>query len=285
MAVQQLPLPGEIVKKSNALARARWSVESVWEPRLVALLASKVRANDTDFQIYEIPVSEVMPDREIGGKDYQEIAAVVDKVMSRVLTIYDDEGWTKYNVFTRCRYKKKKGILELGFHPDLRPHYLNLQKKFVELSLMEYLLLPSVYSQRIFEILKSWDDKPEVTLSVAELHEMLNTPESFRKDFRQFRVYVLEKSHKDILAHTKLRFEWEPVKKGRGVVAVRFIFGHGRKAIAEAEKEKAKQEKTRKENNKLAQAAIACLTGKGGACSESDGGKHRVCAVCQRLRP
>ena len=60
MAVKQLPLPGEIVKKSNALARARWSAESVWEPRLVALLASKVRADDTDFHVYEVPVTELM---------------------------------------------------------------------------------------------------------------------------------------------------------------------------------------------------------------------------------
>ena len=45
MAERQLPLPGEIVKKSNALARARWSADSVWEPRLVALLASKLTSS------------------------------------------------------------------------------------------------------------------------------------------------------------------------------------------------------------------------------------------------
>lgn len=293
MAVQQLPLPGEIVKKSNALARARWSAESVWEPRLVALLASKVRADDTDFHIYEIPVAEVMRERDhrlgggkSGGRDYREIADVVDRVMSRVLTIKDEKGkgWTKYTVFCRCRYRPADQVLELGFHPDLRPHYLNLQRKFVELNLMEYLLLPSIYSQRIFEILKSWDDKPEIVISVADLHEMLNTPESFRKNFTEFRRWVLEKAHKDLLAHTSLRFEWEPVKKGRGVVAVRFTFGPGRRAIAKAKAQEVKQEKTRKANNKLAFAAIACLKEKGGSCRDSDSGKHQICEVCQRMR-
>ena len=149
MAKKQLVLPGEIVKKSNALARARWSAESVWEPRLVALLASKVRADDTDFHVYEIPVSEVMRDGERGGRDYREVEGVVDRVMSRVLTIKDEKGrgWTKYNVFSRCRYRPDEGILELGFHPDLRPHYLNLQKHFAQFNLMEYLVLPSIYSQ------------------------------------------------------------------------------------------------------------------------------------------
>ena len=140
MAEKQLPLPGELVKKSNALARARWSAESVWEPRLVALLASKVRAEDTDFQVYEIHVSELLQ-KAHSGRDYQEIESVVDKVMSRVLTIRDDKGWTKYNVFSRCRFRRDEGILELGFHPDLKQHYLQLQKNFVKYNLMEFLLL------------------------------------------------------------------------------------------------------------------------------------------------
>jgi plasmid replication initiation protein len=218
---KQLLLPGEIVKKSNALARAHWSIESVWEPRLVALLASKVRTTDTDFQVYEIPVSEIL--RGSSGQDYREIETVVDKVMSRVLTIKDENGWTKYNVFSRCRYKKKEGILQLGFHPDLKPHYLNLQERFVKWNLMEYLMLPSVYSQRIFEILKSWDDKPEVVIPLVDLYEMLDAPKTLRR-FSEFRIRVLEKAHKDILKNTDLRFEWEPIKKGRAVVAIRFIF-------------------------------------------------------------
>jgi plasmid replication initiation protein len=284
MATQQLPLPGEIVKKSNALARARWSAESVWEPRLVALLASKVRADDTDFHDYEIPVAEVMRDRDHGGKDYREIESVVDKVMSRVLTIKDEKGrgWTKYNVFSRCRYKAEKGILELGFHPDLRPHYLNLQKQFAQWNLFEYLMLPSIYSQRIFEILKSWSDRQEVVISVAELHEMLNTPESLRQDFAQFRRRVLEKAHKDILAQTSLRFEWEPMKSGRSVEAIRFMFAPGRKAIAEAEQKKAKAEKAQRAKRNAFLAGMECAKAKNGLCSKADN-KKNVCKVCTEL--
>jgi plasmid replication initiation protein len=285
MAMQQLPLPGEIVKKSNALARARWSAESVWEPRLVALLASKVRTDDSDFHVYEIHVSEIL--RGTGGRDYREIEAVVDRVMSRVLTIRDPKGWTKYNVFSRCRYRREEGILELGFHPDLKPHYLNLQKHFAEFNLIEYLMLPSIYSQRIFEILKSWDDKPEAILSVAELHEMLNTPESFRKNFAAFRRFVLEKAYKDILAHTKLHFEWEPVKKGRSYISVRFTFGRrlaiGAASSSQNQAEKKAQEKRSAANDKAFKAFAACLKERGAAC-EGGHQKTTVCELCRRFR-
>ena len=193
------------------------------------LLASKDRADDTDFHVYEIPISEIL--RGFGGRDYREIESVIDKAMSRVLTIRDPKGWTKYNVFSRCRYRREEGILELCFHPDLKPHYLNLQKHFAQYNLLEYLMLPSIYSQRIFEIIQSWSNEPEITISLTELHEMLNTPESLRANFKDSRRRVLEKAHKDITGLTSLRYEWEPVKKGRAVVAVRFIFSRWRYGI------------------------------------------------------
>ena len=280
MAVKQLPLPGEIVKKSNALARARWSAESVWEPRLVALLASKVRADDTDFHVYEISISEIL--RSSGGKDYREIEAVVDKVMSRVLTIRDPNGWTKYNVFSRCRYRRTEGILELGFHPDLRPHYLNLQK-YMKMNLLEFLILPSIYSQRIFEFLKSWDDKPETPpIPLADLHEMLNIPESLRANFKDFRRRVLEKAHKDITEKTTLSYEWEPIKQGRAVVAVRFIFAQKRALPVQKKKADNAIEKSSEKKNILYNQALACFKERGSAC---EGGQQKkgVCEVCLKF--
>ena len=282
MAIETLPLDGELVKKSNALARARWSAESIWEPRLVALLASKVHMDDTEFQVYEIPASEILQGAH-SGRHYQEIETVIDKLMSRVLTIRDDDGWTKYNVFSRCRFRRKVGILELGFHPDLKPHYLNLQK-YMQYSLMEFLLLPSIYSQRIYEFLKSWDDKPETIISVLDLHEMLNTPNSFRANFTEFRRWVLEKAHKDISKYTKLIYEWEPIKKGRAVESVRFTFGEKRSLPVVKKKTDDAKEKQSQRNNAAAITAMNCLKERGYACT---GGhqKKSICDICLKFRP
>ena len=286
MAPQQLMLPGGIVKKSNALARARWSAESVWEPRLVALLASKVRADDTDFQVYEIPITELigLSEKSPSGRTYMELANIVDRVMSRVITINDGDngGWIKYNVFSRCRYNPEKGTLELRFDPDLKPHYLNLQRNFAQYKLLEYLMLPSIYSQRIFEILKSWSDRPEIVISIDELHDMLGTPDSLRKKFPDFRRRVLEKAHKDILKTTTLSYEWQPVKQGRAFVAIRFTFsGSKRTAML---KEKLLKERWRQsaKNNAYFVQAVDCMKKKGGVCREKDH-RRKVCDVCLRF--
>jgi plasmid replication initiation protein len=219
----------EIIKKSNALIRSYWHVESILEPRIIAVLASKVRMEDEDFKIYEIPVVEILG-AKYGGHDLKELASVVDNVMGRVLTIFDgdDKGWVKYNVFSRCRFRPKDAILELRFDADLKPHYLQLKERFTQYSLVEFMSLPSIYSQRLYEILKSWNNRPEIEIEIDELCNMLDVPKSLRANFKDFRRRVLEQAHKDIVEreNSSLWFDWEAIKKGRSgkVVAIRFVF-------------------------------------------------------------
>lgn len=112
---------------------------------------------------------------------------------------------------------------------------------------------------------------------------MLDTPPSFRADFKAFRVRVIEKAHKDIQEKTSLRFEWEPVKAGRTVEAIRFLFAPGRKAIAEAEVNKAKEDKRRRLESQRIQLALKCAKEKKGECVEQDN-KRLVCKMCQHWK-
>jgi len=245
MKNKQIIPSNKVVKKSNALARARWGIESVWEPRLVALLASKIRRDDDDFKVYKIHISELLQSTSgsRGGQDYRIIEQTIDRVMSRVLTIRNNKGWVKYNVFSYCSFQSDNGILELGFHPDLKPHYLELKRHFCQYNLIEFLSLPSIYSQRLFEILKSWQDQIETIILLEELYAMLDVSESLRSRYPDFRRKVLEKAHKDITTLTELYYEWEPIKKGRKVTAIRFVFAKN-KTQKLAKKKQQKAQKT-----------------------------------------
>lgn len=235
MGIKLLMQPGKTVKKSNALARARWSPDSIWEPRLVAMLASQIKAGDTDFYVYEIRIVDILG-KEPGGNDYRDFEKVVDKIMSRVITLRDGNDWKKYNMFSSCEFNSKKGILKIGFHPDLKEHYLQLNQ-YIKYNLIEFMLLPSIYSQRLFEFLKSWDDRKEALIELSELHKMLDTPESLKNDFYNFKARVLEKAHKDILEFTDLYYTWEPIKKGKAVSWIKFIFGKRPKTAIKAASE------------------------------------------------
>lgn len=271
MAQRQLLIPGPVVKKSNALARASWSVKSVYEPRLVALVASRVRVDDQDFQDYEIPLSELLGGA-VDGRTRQLVADVVEGLLGRVLTLPRPNGWAKCNVFSWCEYDSKAGCIRARFDPGLKEHYLNLQSHFTQYSLMEFLMLPSTYSQRLFEVLKSWSSLPEAVIGLSDLFQMLDAPASLQR-YPDFRRYVLEKAHKDITTRTGLRYQWEPIKEGRAVAAIRFTFG-ARSAQASDRKNQAK----RSRDNELLKKAVACF--KSGSCSPKS---KKQCEICTRL--
>ena len=279
MAERQLTLPGPIVKKSNQLARAAWPAQSVFEPRLVALVASRVTVADEDFKEYKIPIDELF--REDGGETIKRVEAVTDSLQSRVITIPDEDGWTKYNVFIKSKLSMSERCVIAQFHPDLKTHYLALKGHFTQYSLFEFLLLPSVYSQRICEILKSWQPSyPEVTLPLLELYEQLDVPNSHKKDFGNFRKRVLVQAHRDIHKHTSLRYEWEPIKRGRSVVGVRFVFTEKRVGqVVNTKKKKAVTDESAKKNAAV-KAAIACFAKCQAQCTPRAG--LLQCDVCKR---
>ncbi len=286
MAGQQLTLPGEVVKKDNELIRSKIDIESVQSSKILACLIACINKDDTAFKnSYRIEAKDILS--HYGGKDYTRIKNLCLELRKAGVSFEfkDDAGepvFITVSFFSRVEYKK--GIIEAKFNsqdPLISDCLLGLKSKFTEYNLIEYLKLPSIYSQRIFEILKSWSNLPEVIIRIDKLHHMLNTPISFKSDFRQFRTRVLEKAYKDIHEKTDLRFEWEPIKAGKSVESIRFTFGPGRRALAEAEKAKAKEDKARRLLLQRMHRAIDCAKAKNGDCRVRDN-KPIVCKVCRQ---
>ena len=108
---------------------------------------------------------------------------------------------------------------------------------------------------------------------------MLEVPESMKR-YPDFRRFVLEKAHKDI-NKTSFYYEWEPVKQGRTVVAIRFIFD--KKAVEESELQKMNKDVPKR--NKHFKLALACAQAKkaDGGCSREDN-QAEVCDICNQLK-
>lgn len=219
--------PREIVKTSNDFVRSRCKIKDVIAGRILMAFASLVDEknidNKDDFLEYQISASSVINNINAGGDYYKQVREAAYTLLDQKLEKrIGKHGFKLYTLFSTIEYND--GVITGKFHHELKPFFLGLKEKFTQFNLMQYMQLPSIYSQKLYTFLKSWDDKPDITISVMELHELLDTPESFRNNFKELRRWVLEKAHKDILKHTKLRYEWEPIKNGRAVTSVRFIF-------------------------------------------------------------
>lgn len=273
--MQQLILPTDIVTQSNEISRAKFTTESIYDARIVAHVAAQICADDTDFKMYEIPLNKLIQSAD--GKACRDlIRSAAHALMKRVICIDNKNGgWSMYNVFSKIEYDATKEVIRARFDPDLKPHYLQLKQHFTQFKLLEFLLLPSRYSQKIFEFLHSWKSNNGTVIQLEKLHEMLDTPPSFRKDFKAFRTKVLERAKKDILQHTELNFEWKAQKRGRGgkVVAIEFT-------IATKQKEE-KKTVTKKMKREIEQCIATQRMHGNSACADDRCNTLARCAHCE----
>ena len=280
MKPQQLSLPGEIVKKDNRLARAKLNINNLDASRIMANLIACINVSDTELeQSYCVAAKDFL--NTAGGGNYTRIKNICRELIKATVEVEKagEEIFETYTFFRRIKYEK--GIIEASFNQDLKPLLLQLHQCFTQYNLMEYIALPSIYSQRLFEILMSWRNMPEVTVKMSDLHRMLNTPESMKADFGNFRNRVLIKAHKDITEKTSLKFTWEPIKVGKSVEQIVFYFAEKRKSQYDIFKDKKRKEKMNRINNDRYVRATKCATAKNGRCDKCDNIRI-ICKTCKQ---
>lgn len=216
-----------IVKESNAIARAqlRPQAESVWEERIISQIVAFNRIDDTEFPETDFLLGRLFDGRKkISGREFLEIGKAVERLASTTYTIYHSrKKYEIYPIFARIAYDN--GIISACLNPKLKPYFLQLRREFSLRSLPEFRSLSSIYSQQIYRFLCSIRALDDTTVEIERLHFTTTAPESFRQNFKEFRRRVLEPAEKEINGKTNLKFHWEPIRQGRKVVAVRFIFG------------------------------------------------------------
>lgn len=286
MATKQLTLPGELVKKSNEFVRSRLKLESATAGKIFTSIIACIRPEDKDFKDYQIPASALFQAGDKGGRSYslikKALKSITEYVVEMNLSEGEDPDYVMYPLFTKAQYKN--GNVTAQVHPDLKPHFIHLAKNFTSYNLLDYLVLSSTYSQRLFEILNSYEKTcPDIKIPLDQLHFMLDTPESFRQRFPDFRRKVLETAHKEITQKTRLEYEWTPIKQCRTVVSIHFIFS--KKALEERKNKE--QQKWSQQQVKYINIALNCAKDiraslVNGTCP-IEKKKTIKCRICKRM--
>lgn len=212
--------------ESNDIARAQLSppADSVWEERIIAQVTAFNRIKDTEFPATAFMIGQLVNSKKkISTRQLTEIQKAAKKLASTTFTLFrSEESFRTYPVFAYVDYDC--GIITAQLNPELKPHYLQLKKQFAIRSLPGFKNLSSVYSQQIFRYINSWGRMAEALVSIEELHHVTAAPISLRSNFANFKARVLDVAHKEINAKTNLKYDWEPIKPGRRVIKIRFIF-------------------------------------------------------------
>ena len=118
----------------------------------------------------------------------------IDDFRKTVLTTYYefiDENTERYTVvFTQIENDKKNDILRIKINPDFYEFFLP-RSKFTYFSLMEFVSLKTMYSKRLFILLKQFRTTGYRRISVEAFREFMGADDKTYDDFAQLRRRVL----------------------------------------------------------------------------------------------
>lgn len=277
-----------IVKESNAIARAqlRPQAESVWEERIISQIVAFNRMDDEEFPEADFMLGRLVDGRKkISGYVFQQIGKAVERLASTTYTIYHSRR--KYDIFPIfARISYDNGVISAKLNPELKPYFLQLRREFSMRSLPEFRSLSSIYSQQIYRFLCSIRALDDTDVDIERLHFTTTAPESLKADFRKFRTRVLEPAEKEINSKTNLKFHWEPIRRGRKVMAIRFIFDAVGTDVAAKAGDRADVSRENDELKKWQRLSNACYerhAKAGTPCKPRGGNKCTYCRTRGRM--
>jgi plasmid replication initiation protein len=147
-----------------------------------------------------------------------------------MLYISEETGWLKIGWVSSCRYNKNKGSVSLSFDPKLKPYLLHLRREFTKCKLTVVTRFQSIYSIRIYQLLKQYKGIGYREFRVDELKDILGIGTEKYTKFNQFKVWVLNQAKKEFEKKDEsgkfkcdLTFELEKIREGRRIARLKFI--------------------------------------------------------------
>ena len=123
-----------------------------------------------------------------------------------------------------ARYSPGMGVVTLRFTQEISPHLLQLKAQFTTYKLAQASALRSIYSWRMLELLSQYASTGWRQIPIDEFCHAMEATEKQRENFAAIRRKIIEPAVKELIEKDGWLIEWQPIKEGRKVAAIRFEF-------------------------------------------------------------
>ena len=247
-----------VVRSIDLVRQGQYSL-SLQEQRFLFYCISKVKPDDTVESIYDISLKDFLSVCGLQtSTSYSNIRDTIITVMGKMvlrLEEVSDNGKHRFSIinwFSEMSYEEGKGIVHFQFGQRVMNELVNLarynqkadNKLFYISDELKYMLpFRCRYSYYLYSLLRTYQNVNEWTFPMEELRQKLDvferaaSPEEYRRTleekiprkplyprFPDFRRNVLDPAKRDINEYSNIIVDYRPVKKGRVVVAIKFIF-------------------------------------------------------------
>lgn len=216
-----------VVTKSHDLIEARQKKPlTLREQKLILMLVSTMQPTDEDFKEYQISIEEYCDLMQIDKRSsYHPIKKTIHEIVGKTVEIPLGEGrYLVTNWLSSIEYIEGEAIMKISFQPKLKPYLLQL-KKFTSYRLKYVLSLHSVYSIRLYELVKKWQvTSIEETQKIIELEELRGKMGAIAKSYKRYSQLkqLLNDAIFDLNEKTDVFISFEEIKVGRSVKSLRF---------------------------------------------------------------
>ena len=193
-------------------------------------MVAMIHPDDADFFDYEIRLNNLAELLNITLPNaYHEIDKITDRLMERVLHIQQSNGDMLKAHWVSTALHKKSSVT-FSFDPKLKPYLLHLKREFTKCSLTVVTQFQSIYSIRIYQLLKQYKGIGYREFRVDELKEILGLKKTQYSAFKDFRRWVLNQAKKEFEKQDEagnckcdLTFKLETFREGRKIARLKLV--------------------------------------------------------------
>lgn len=212
-----------IVTKSNQIIQnARYNL-SLQEQKVLAYIISLVKPGDGRGKNYEFDVSAYCNTLGIerSGNIYQQLKDTLKELRDKSIWVRQENG-TERTVgwLSKVSTTKNPNVLEIVFDEDMSEFLLELNENFTRYELIYFINMESMYSTRLYELLKSYSWTKLHLFEIEDLKRQLNAEKY--KAFGDFKRNVLDKAIYEINTFTDLEIDYKLIKKGKKIIQIEF---------------------------------------------------------------
>jgi plasmid replication initiation protein len=214
-----------VVKEPEEMIFMRGGEFSESALKLSAYLIANLKENQN---IYEINIKEYLKKVALNIGDYQYVKKVAKELFDKEFIMENrfEQKLEYYHFLSAVKYDK--GVLKVEFSIMLMEYLLKIKSKYLRYEIKNIMSLNSKYSIRLYKILKDrfeqesrYNKKAELKISLDEMKELFEIPKSY--NYGMFKKRILEKAKKEFEEHTDIIFDYEEIKTGRKVTAIKFL--------------------------------------------------------------
>ena len=221
----------KVIRKANELVEARYRFD-IWEMRLFAKMLMTIRSEDKDLLKYDIHINEIIKDFNLldAGDNYAAIKEAAQKLQTKIIEIEKDtpDGvkWFRTPLLIGIEGFKNKqdgNYISVQFHPDLKPYLVELKERYLQYDIRNLWGLSSIYSVRMYELLKQYERIGKRYFEVGNLRLILGIHPDEYKLYGHFKSKIILKAQSDMAQATDIAFTFDEKKDSRKVVGITFF--------------------------------------------------------------